>query len=309
MELDKKLYKKAFLESFLTPDVMHVGQSIASHIAAGVGLHVGTNAAIKYLRSGTSSVGNMLTKSLGELGVKHGIQGRSVHPMVMDRIQQLVGPEMVAEYTGARSLVSKGRNLIPNSVPKLPMSAANKAINSSVGSKVVSKASEYPVFGGIASSLKSVSNNGGEVTQHPGFKGKIVNGVTTLMDKASTREDLVSSMSPLKKKLFTGGRILANAGTNVAALASGVPGLVDNTVINTVRQGFSMMPKGGKLIKDRVAAGYNGAPESKVKSFLGNYLFSPTAWGEAKDFGAMAKKDGIPKPALDKFMNFAKPEF
>lgn len=311
--IDNALYKTAFLEGLLSPEVMHVGQTALQHVAFGGALHVGTNAAIKYLRSGKSATGNMLTKSLGELGAKHGLQGKNIHPMVMDRIQQVVGPEMVAEYTGARNLISKSKNqLIPKEMISSPSITADNAktlVNTPVASASINKASQYPVFGGIASSLKSVADNGGEVTKHTGVKGKLVNGVTSLMDKASTREDLVSSMSPTKKKLFNGGRVLANAGTNVAAYLSGVPGLADNTVINTARQAFSMMPKGSKLIKDRVAAGYNGVHESKIKGIMGNYFFSPTAWGEARDFGAMAKKDGISKPALDSFMNFAKPEF
>ena len=98
-------YKQAFFESLTQhlPDAI----GVAKHLGIGAGIHLGANAAFKYMRSGKSQFGNIIRKNMSELGVAHSIEGKQAHPWVMDRLNQVFGPEVTADYRTARGLYGK----------------------------------------------------------------------------------------------------------------------------------------------------------------------------------------------------------
>lgn len=326
------VYKKAFLDQIATvashmmqfsPEQVHAAVGVAHHIGFGALAHIGSNAAIKAFRS---TAGNRVIKSLGELGVKHGLEGKVVHPFVMDRIKQVVGPEAVAEYTGARNLVRKGTKQLGSSVtPAIQKGVAqygnkqlvDKGINlgesyakSKLNVNPNMDLGSYPVLGNARNAMKSYAENGANITKHTGFGGKIINKGTELLDRVSTSETNTSGFANRKV------RDVANVGMAAASMA--IPGVGDHVLINTLRDTATRIPAGKTWVKSRVMAGLNGNQPTKffgkfgptvtegkgvlgkARRVMGDYLYSPTAWGEAKDFGTKARKDGFTANSMNK---------
>ena len=345
--MSKALYKQAFIDQFVhlaNPEVInsvvgavkHVGRMVtpeaisglAHHVGLGTAAHIGSNAAIKAFR-GTAN--NRVMQSLGELGVKHGIEGKQVHPFLMDRIKQVVGPEAVAEYGGSRNLagkaMSKGKEMLGGAVTpstakqlmqpvngvspaKMGLETFEHAAKAHLGLKPDTNLSEYPVLGNVHRSASSYFNNGGNLTEHKGLGGRIINAGTKLLDKATTGVNNIKGLANPKV------RHVANAGFAAASMA--VPGLGDHVLINTAREVATSLPAGHAWVKGRVMQGLNhdnpvkffghSGPKvvegkgimGKARRAMGDYLYSPTAWGEARDFGVKAKADGFNNDTIKK---------
>lgn len=322
-----KIEKTAFLEHF-SPEMIHSAVGLAKHVGLGAMAHIGSNAAIKAFRA---TKGNRIMQSLGELGIKHGLDGKQVHPFVMDRVRQLVGPEAIAEYTGSRNLASKalrkgnevsGGLINANNAmavikhrdgqlaTHVGREVAETGIKGYLGLKADTNLSSYPVLGGVYRSAKSFVNNGGQVTQHTGFGGKLINMGTRVLDKFTTHEGNVSGLANRKV------RDVANAGFAAASMA--VPGLGDHVAINTLRDVATRLPAGHGWVESRVLGGLNHEQPTKffgkvgpkvtegqgflgkARRAMGDYLYSPTAWGEARDFGVKAKQDGFTRESIRK---------
>lgn len=306
----------------------HTFVTVAKHVGGGTAAHILSNAALKFFRGQKS---NRMLQSLGELGVKHGLEGKQVHPFLMDRIKQVVGPEAVAEYSGARKLVSKGVSKVPfisnqNVMKHVPAPVINAAV---AGGQAIAKRyyklnpdadiANYPILGNVQKSTKTYLANGSQLTKHEGISGKLINGVTNVLDKAKVQEGYSKGLANRKV------RDVANAA--VVAGTFPVPGVGDHILINTMRDTASRLPAGKGFLTNRITSGLNhDVPKplfgkfgpkvvegkgflGKAKRMAGDYLYSPTAWGEAYDFGAKASVDGMKeegikkvKPILDTLM-------
>ena len=307
--------KRALLENLvhIDPDTF---VTVAKHIGGGAAAHILSNAALKLFRG---VKGNRALKAMGELGVQHGVEGKEIHPFVMDRIKQVVGPETVAEYTGARNLASKAvakapinvSTLLPHAKPfaKPGTMMTNQALKQHFDLKGMDMSS-YPVLGNVQRAAESFVENGGQRTQNTGFTGKLIDGAIKALDKTKVNEGLNTGLANRKV------RDLANAA--VVAGTFPVPGVGDHIAINTLRDTATRMPAGRDWVKRRVIGGLHS--EEPVKFFgkfgpavvegqgtlgkarraMGDYLYSPTAWGEARDFGAKARKDGFNDESIKK---------
>ena len=308
--------KRALLENFahIDPDTMI---TIAKHIGGGTAAHIFSNAALKMFRGIN---GNRALKAMGELGVQHGVEGKEIHPFVMDRIKQVVGPETVAEYTGARNLASKAIQKVPVKVDSGMLSqaaplakpgtmATNAALkqhfnlnNMDVGS--------YPVLGNVQRSAESFVANGGKRTKNTGVSGGLIDVAMKALDKVKVNEGYNRGLANRKV------RDIANAA--VVAGTFPVPGVGDHIAINTLRDTATRMPAGRDWVRRRVMGGLNENEPvkffgkfgpaviegqgtlGKARRAMGDYLYSPTAWGEARDFGVKARKDGFNEDSIKK---------
>ena len=162
---------------------------------------------------------------------------------------------------------------------------------------------DFPVLGNVQKATSSFMNNGGKMTVHEGFGGRLINGAMNWLDKAKVSETHSTGLANRKV------RDVANAA--VVGATFPIPGLGDHILVNTARDTATRMPMGHGWVKGRVMQGLS--PDKPVPFFgkfgpkvvegqgvlgkarraMGDYLYSPTAWGEARDFGVKARNAGF----------------
>lgn len=325
--VQSSIEKQAFLEGLASPEIMHTLAGAAHHIGFGVAAHIGSNAAIKAFRA---KAGNRVLQSLGELGVKHGLEGKEVHPFLMDRIKQVVGPEAVAEYSSSKNLLQKGikatgmtgvdhnmQNTMTSDVGGKSLyergrDLAHAGVRKYLGLNSNTNFANYPIMGNVQKSTDSFFAGKPGLTQHTGLGGRIINGGMKMLDRASVPMGTTTGLANRKV------RDVANVGLAAASMA--VPGLGDHVAINSIRDLATRLPLGSDAVKTRIMQGVQH--ETPVKMFgkfgpkvvegkgflgktrkaLGDYLYSPTAWSEARDFGVRAKKDGFTEESIKKVL-------
>ena len=162
--------------------------------------------------------------------VEHGVEGKEIHPFVMDRIKQVVGPETVAEYTGARNLASKAIQKVPVKVDSGVLSqAAPLAKPGTMATNAALKqhfnlnsmdVSSYPVLGNVQRSAESFVANGGKRTKNTGISGGLIDVAMKALDKVKVNEGYNKGLANRKV------RDIANAA--VVAGTFPVPGVGDH---------------------------------------------------------------------------------
>ena len=264
----KNRYKEK--TAFLSTIAEHL-PSLGQHLAVGAGLHVAANAAIKKLRS--SNFGARLGKKVSDIGARHAVEGRQVHPWFLDRVSQTLGPELVSDYNAARTM-SKSFG----ARAKGTLSAMPDPIRDRLDKLPFQKLRKIPMVGApLASALERSSV-------------KAPSSAKSWADKLTIKDSTLESMSPAKQKLLGYARKGSDALQAAGGFAAGIPGIGDHFAVNAIRSNLSRTAQGKEYVKRRFMKGMNNIPEGKVKRWLGDYMVSPMAHGEAYDLGRQAAR-------------------